>query len=133
MKSIKHRQKKGCEKMHLGMVESRFADIVWEHAPLTSRELVDLCEKELNWKRTTTYTVLKKFCERGLFQHEKKMITVLMTKEEFYAKQGVDVVEEAFNGSLPAFVAAFASRKELAQKEILELEQLIDKLKGGNS
>ena len=116
--------------MKLGTVESRFADLVWSNAPLTSRELVNLCEKELDWKRTTTYTVLKKMCDKGIFKHENKLVTVLMSKQEFYAIQGEEVVEEAFEGSLPAFVAAFASRKALSKKELKELQQLIDTLKG---
>lgn len=116
--------------MKLGVVELHFANLVWDNAPITSRELVDLCEKELDWKRTTTYTVLKKLCEKGIFKHENKVITVLMTKKDFYAMQGEEVVEEAFEGSLPAFVAAFASRKALSKKELKELQALIDTLKG---
>ena len=112
--------------MRLGMVESHFADIVWEHAPLTTRELTQLCEKELNWKRTTTYTVLKKLCERGIFEMENSRVTVLIGKDEFYAIQSEKFVEETFSGSLPAFIAAFGSRKKPSAKELEEIRRLLD-------
>ena len=116
--------------MRLGMVESHFADIVWEHAPLTTRELTQLCEKELNWKRTTTYTVLKKLCDRGIFQMEKGLVTVLISKEEFFARHSEQYVEDTFGGSLPAFLAAFSTRKKLTDKEIDEMKNLIEKMRG---
>ena len=84
--------------MRLGAVESHFADIVWEHAPLTTRELTVLCEKELNWKRTTTYTVLKKMCNRGIFRAENSVVSVLISKEEFSSIQSEQFVEENFRG-----------------------------------
>ena len=111
----------------LGMVEARFADIVWENEPLTTKELVAFCEKELNWKRTTTYTVLKKLCERGIFKTENSIVTALISKNEFYAIQSEKFVDEAFAGSLPAFVAAFTSRKKPSEKEIEEIKRMIDK------
>ncbi len=111
----------------LGMVEARFADIVWENEPLTTKELVALCEKELNWKRTTTYTVLKKLCERGIFKTENSIVTALISKNEFYAIQSEKFVDETFAGSLPAFVAAFTSRKKPSEKEIEEIKRMIDK------
>ena len=110
----------------LGMVETRFADIIWENAPLTTRKLVDMCQQELNWKRTTTYTVLKKFCNRGICQAENGVVTVLIGKDEFYAMQSESFVEENFQGSLPAFIAAFTTRKALSQEDVRELQQLID-------
>ena len=110
----------------LGTVESRFADLVWEHAPLTTRELVKLCEKELNWKRTTTYTVLKKLGEHGLFRMENGMVTVLTEREDYYAAQSEKVVEENFEGSLPAFIAAFTKRNTLTEKEVNEIRRMID-------
>lgn len=116
----------------LGMVESRFADIVWQHAPLSTRELVTLCKKELDWARTTTYTVLKKLCDRGIFKTENSTVTVLIGKEEFYAMQSEQFVDENFSGSLPAFIAAFTTRKKISDKEIKELEKMIKDFKGDN-
>ncbi len=110
----------------LGMVEARFADIVWENEPLTTKELVRICEKELNWKRTTTYTVLKKLCERGLFITENSVVTSLISKNDFYAIQSEKFVEETFEGSLPAFIAAFSSRKKPTAKELEEIKKMID-------
>lgn len=110
----------------LGVIESRFADLIWEHEPLTSAELVELCGRELNWKRTTTYTVLKKLSERGLFQNDRGTVTSLISRQEYYALQGEKFVEETFSGSLPAFLAAFTSRKKLSEEELDALQQLID-------
>ena len=110
----------------LGMVETHFADIVWENEPLTTKELVALCEKELNWKRTTTYTVLKKLCERGIFKTENSIVTSLISKKEFYAIQSENFVDETFAGSLPAFIAAFSSRKKPTAKELEEIKKMLD-------
>lgn len=114
------------EEIKLGMVEARFADIVWQNEPLTTRELITICEAELNWKRTTTYTVLKKLCEKGIFKTENKIVTALIRKDEFYAIQSEKFVEDTFEGSLPAFIAAFASRKKLSAKELTEIRRMID-------
>ena len=114
------------EELRLGAVEARFADIVWANAPLSTRQLVALCEKELNWKRTTTYTVLKKLCERGLFQTENSNVSVLIERDDFYAMQSEKFVEDTFGGSLPAFIAAFASRKKPSEDEIAELRRMIE-------
>ena len=110
----------------LGLVEAHFADIVWDNAPLTTKELVSLCEKELNWKRTTTYTVLKKLCLRGIFSMENGTVTAVLSKENFRAIQSEQFVEEHFSGSLPAFIAAFTSRKTLTQEECDRLKALVD-------
>lgn len=110
----------------LGFVEAQFADIVWENEPLSSRELVELCLDKLEWKKSTTYTVLKKFCEREIFQNNNGIVTSLLSKNEFYALQSEQVVEESFEGSLPAFVAAFTRNKKLTEKEIKEIQRLID-------
>ncbi|MBQ4333557.1 MAG: BlaI/MecI/CopY family transcriptional regulator [Clostridia bacterium] len=109
----------------LGLVEARFADIVWERAPLTTKELVALCEAELNWKRTTTYTVLKKLCERGIFHTENSTVTVLITREEFYAIQSEQFVDNTFCGSLPAFIAAFTTRKKPSAKDLEDIKRMI--------
>ena len=110
----------------LGAIESRFADLIWEHAPLTSGALVTLCEGHLHWKKSTTYTVLKKLCDRGLFVNNGGTVEVVMTKEEFTARQSEEIVRETFSGSLPAFVAAFTSRNTLSDDEIAALQSLID-------
>ena len=90
------------ENVRFGEIEARFADIVWEKASLTTRELIAICEKELNWKRTTTYTVLKKFCERGIFKTEDSIVSALVTREYYYTVQSEIFLKEAFSGSLPA-------------------------------
>ena len=114
----------------LGEIESIFADIIWDNAPLTSRRLAELAEEKLNWKRTTAYTVLKRLCDRGLFQNEKGTVMPLLTRDQFYAMQSERFVEDAFSGSLPAFVAAFSTRKKLSDREIQELQSLIDAMRG---
>lgn len=111
--------------IRLGMVESRFADIVWENAPMTTKELVKICEKELNWKRTTTYTVLKKLCERGILHMEDSQVTVLIPKNEFYAIQSEQFVQRNYQGSLPAFIAAFTSRQKPTQQELDQIKEMI--------
>ena len=110
----------------LGVVETHFAELIWQHEPLTSGELVKLCEQELQWKKSTTYTVLKKLCERGIFQNEGSVVTARMTREEYYAAQGEKLVDDAFDGSLPAFVAAFTARKALSAEEVAALREMID-------
>lgn len=114
------------EELRLGAVEARFADIVWANAPMTTKQLVAICERELNWKRTTTYTVLKKLCERGLFLTEQSKVSVLIERDEFYAMQSEKFVDDTFGGSLPAFIAAFASRKKPSEDEIEEIRRMIE-------
>ena len=114
----------------LGMVEACFADIIWENEPLTTKELVALCEQQLNWKRTTTYTVLKKLCERGIFMMQNSVVRALMTKQEFHAIQSEQFVNHNFGGSLPAFIAAFASRRQLTPEELAQLRQLMEETEG---
>lgn len=113
------------EELRLGLVEAKFADIIWEHEPLTSRELVALCEKELDWKKSTTYTVLKRLCDRGLFSNENGRVTSRMTKAEFASAQSEKFVEDTFGGSLPAFMAAFTQRKRLSDADIAEIQKMI--------
>ena len=109
----------------LGEVESRFVEILWAHQPVSTRELIGICEKELNWKRTTTYTVLKKMCDRGLFVLEEGIVSQKVTREEFYTRQSQRFVEEAFGGSLPAFVLSFAAGRELSPEESALLKKLM--------
>ena len=110
--------------------EYRFCLILWEREPVTTTQLVKLCQEELGWKRTTTYTILKRLCDRELFQNEGGKVTSLVSREEFYARQSEMFVEETFNGSLPAFLAAFGSRKKLSDVEIDELQKVIDAMRG---
>lgn len=119
------------EDKKLGAVEARFADLIWENAPINSTSLVRLCAKELDWKKSTTYTVLKKLCERGIFQNVDGTVTALVTREEFAAARSERFVEETFAGSLPAFLAAFTSRKPLSAGEVDEIQKMIDTYREG--
>lgn len=112
--------------LRMGAIESHFADMIWENEPVPSPELVKLAERELNWKKSTTYTVLKRLCERGIFQNRGGVVTSLISRQDFYAVQSEKFVEETFSGSLPAFLAAFTTRKKLSEEEISELQALID-------
>lgn len=114
------------EEMKLGVVEAKFADIIWSNEPISSGELVKLCSEELEWKKSTTYTVLKKLCERGIFKNENGEVSSLITKQDFYALQSEKFVEETFEGSLPAFLAAFTKRKSLSAEEIAQIRKMID-------
>ena len=107
-------------------VEARFADIVRDNAPLGSGELVKLCAEHLEWKKSTTYTVLKKLCDRGLFQNKDGIVTVRISRQEFQALQSRRFVEETFGGSLPAFIAAFASREEISPQDLADIRKMLD-------
>ena len=111
--------------IELGTVQERFADIVWANEPLGSGELVKLCEAQMSWKKSTTYTVLRKLCDKGILKNEDGVVSSLVSKEQFYAEKSSQVVEDSFNGSLPAFVAAFVSKKKLTAKEAEEIQKLI--------
>ena len=104
----------------LGVVESRFADIIWDNEPLHSRELVKLCEKELDWNRSTTYTILRKLCKRGIFKNEDSIVSSILSRDDFYAVQSENFIDSTFDGSLPAFIAAFTQRKTLSKEEAAE-------------
>ena len=116
--------------LRMGAVETRFAQIIWDNEPLSSGELVKLCEKELEWKKSTTYTVLKKLCERGIFANEDGTVRSLYNKEQYYAAQSRQYVEETFKGSLPAFMAAFSSGRKLSEAEVKEIRALLDSWQG---
>ena len=118
------------EDLKLGAIESRFAALIWANEPLGSGELVKLAAQELGWKKSTTYTVLKKLCERGLFRNEGGTVSVQLTREEFHAMQSERFLDETFSGSLPAFIAAFSTRKKLSEEELRELEELIRRSRG---
>lgn len=110
----------------LGAVESQFADIIWKNAPLSSRDLVKLCQQQLEWKKSTTYTVLKKLCDRGIFQNADGIVTSLVSRQEFHARQSQRFVEETFQGSLPAFISAFASGKKLSPQDVSDIRRMLD-------
>ena len=112
----------------LGVVEARFADIIWEKAPIKVSELITICEKEFGWKRTTTYTVLKRLSNKGLFENEGGVVSAKISREEFYSAQCQEYVEDNFEGSLPAFIAAFTHNKKLSEKEIDEIKQIISQI-----
>ena len=117
--------------MRLGMVESRFAELIWDGEPVSSTELVHLAERELEWKKSTTYTVLKRLCEKGIFQNERGVVTSRLSREEYAARQSEQFVEETFSGSLPAFLTAFTRRKKLTEEEIDQLQRLIERNRRG--
>lgn len=117
--------------IELGEVQERFADIVWQNEPIASGELVKICDKELGWKKSTTYTVLKKLCEKGLFKNEGGVVSSVVSKSDFYSAKSERFVEESFGGSLPAFLAAFSSNKKLSEDEIDEIQKMIDSFRKG--
>ena len=110
----------------LGEVQLRFVELVWAIEPLGSGELVKVCEREFNWKKSTTYTVLKKLCEKGILQNNNGIVSSIISKEEFYSSKSKKFVDDTFNGSLPAFLAAFTSSKKLTDKEIDEIQTMIN-------
>lgn len=115
---------------NLGVVETHFAEIIWDNEPIHSRKLAEICMKELNWKRPTTYNVLRKLCEKGIFQNDGGTVSSLVSRQDFYGMRGERFVEETFGGSLPAFVAAFTERKKLSDAEVSELMDIIQKGRG---
>lgn len=118
------------EDYKLGMVETRFAELIWANEPISSGDLVKLCAKELQWKKSTTYTVLKKLCEKGLFQNVNGTVTSLLSQKAYLASQSKQFVENTFSGSLPAFIAAFAENEGLTDADILEIKTMIDGYSG---
>ncbi len=112
--------------VQLGVIEARFADMIWEREPVRSSELVKLAAEVFQWKRTTTHTVLKRLCDKGLFENNKGTVTCLITREQFYSLQSRKFVEDSFAGSLPAFVAAFTKEKALTPEEAAEIRRIID-------
>lgn len=113
--------------------EYRFCLILWEHEPLTAVELVKLCEQQLGWKRTTTYTVIKRLGERGVLTNDDGLIRSLISKAEAQAGEIDELVEKKFEGSLPAFVAAFTKRQDLSEKELDEVQRMIDRIRKGDA
>lgn len=110
----------------MGAVERQFADLIWDHEPIASRELVALAGEALKWKKSTTYTILRRLSERGLFRNENGVVTSCLSREEFLARQSRRYVEDSFGGSLPRFLAAFTAREKLSDEEVAALRQLIE-------
>ena len=109
----------------MGAIESRFADIIWENEPISSTELAKRSEELFRWKKSTTYTVLKRLCEKGIFQNNKGIVTSVISRQEFYSAQSEKFVKETFEGSLPAFLAAFTARKNLTPEEVEYLRRMV--------
>lgn len=115
----------------LGEMETKFAELIWDNEPLTSKDLTILAEEAFNWKRTTTYTMLKRLCDRGIFENKKGTVTALMTKSEFWSSRSEEFLKEEFEGSLPKFILAFTKNNKLSSNEINEIQKLIDEHKEG--
>ena len=113
--------------------EYRFCLILWEHEPIKSSELVQLCAEQLGWKPTTTYTVIKRLAERGVLKNENTIVTALVSKDQVQAAELNEMVEKTFEGSLPAFIAAFTKSRRLEETELDALQQLIDRYRKGES
>lgn len=114
-------------------VEAQVADIIWDRAPIASGEISKICEQRFSWKKTTFFTVLKRLCDKGLFKNENGVVTVVVGREQFYAKQSEIFLEENFEGSLPSFLAAFTSRKKLSKKDVDELRHIIAEYEENNA
>ena len=119
------------KEFQMGAIESRFADIIWENEPISSADLAKRSEEEFKWKKSTTYTVLKRLCDKGIFQNVKGSVTSLISRQEFYSLQSRRFVDDTFKGSLPAFLAAFTSKKKLTAKEVEELRRLVEEFEEG--
>ncbi|WP_343208583.1 BlaI/MecI/CopY family transcriptional regulator [Anaerolentibacter hominis] len=114
------------EEYKLGVMETRFAELIWEREPVASGELIKLCAEEFGWKKSTAYTMLRRLCERGIFKNEESTVSALLSREEFLGKQSEEFVEETFGGSLPRFLSAFTRQRKLSDGEIEELRKLIE-------
>ncbi len=117
--------------LQMGAVESKFADIIWGNEPISTTQLAKRSEELLGWKKTTSYTVLKRLCDKGIFQNNKGCVTSVISREDFYARQSEKFVEETFDGSLPAFLAAFTKQKPLSPEEVEQLRRLINEYEEG--
>ena len=118
------------QEYRLGAMETKFASLIWANAPVSSGDLVKLCERELDWKKSTTYTMLRRLCQRGIFQNQDGVVSPLLSEEDFRALQSEKFIEDTFDGSLPKFLTAFASRNKLSEQEIRELQGLINRDRG---
>ncbi len=120
------KEESGMAEIQLGVIEARFADMIWEREPVTSSELVKQAAEVFKWKRTTTHTVLKRLCDKGLFENNKGTVTCRITRPQFYSMQSRKFVDDSFAGSLPAFVAAFTKDRALTSEEAEEIRRIID-------
>ena len=118
--------------INLGEMESRFADIIWKNPDIPSGELVKLCAEKLEWKKSTTYTMLRRLCEKGIFKNDNGIVRCVMTKEQLAAMKGDELLKESYGGSLPKFFAAFADRRKISVKELDEIQKLIDDYRKDN-
>ncbi len=117
------------EQYKLGEMEQKFADMIWEEAPIKTRELIARCASSFQWKRTTTYTMLKRLCDRELFENSEGEVKILMSREDFLAKKGEEFLDESFEGSIPRFLTAFTRKRKLSHKEIDDIQKLIDEFR----
>ena len=115
----------------MGLIETRFAELVWAREPITTGELTALCAEELGWKRSTMYTVLRRLCDKGLFTLEEGVVRSRMSRETYEAVKSEQLIDSSFGGSVPAFLAAFTRRRKLSEAEVKELRALIDGLEEG--
>ncbi|MDR0813687.1 MAG: BlaI/MecI/CopY family transcriptional regulator [Oscillospiraceae bacterium] len=115
--------------LRLTEAESRLAEIVWANAPVPSPELVEICRRELDWAKSTTYTILKKLCDKGVFRNQSALVTALMSKDDLAAKQCRDFIDDSFEGSLPKFIAAFVGTSRLSDRQAEEIRSMIEKYK----
>lgn len=113
----------------MGIIEKQFAEIIWQNEPVSTKEIVEKSEKQFKWKKSTTYTVLKRLCEKGIFKNEKGTVVSIISKEEFYSKKSEAFIEKIFDGSLPAFLAAFTKNKSLTNEEVRYLKEMIHNFK----
>jgi predicted transcriptional regulator len=125
-RNVRWHKESGMEHYQMGALETRFAQIIWRHEPVSSSELVKLAAEELNWKKSTTFTVLRRLCQKGIFQNQGSTVTSLFTEEGYASLRSTQFVQENFGGSLPAFLAAFSSRQKLKPEEIEQLRRMIE-------
>ena len=118
-------------KIHEG--EYRFCLIMWEHEPVTAVELVKLCQEQLGWKRTTTYTVIKRLSDRGVIKSENAIVSAIVSKEEAQLSELEELMDKKFEGSLPAFVAAFTKHQNISEAELDEVQRMIDRIRKGGT
>lgn len=114
------------ENEQLGLVEKHFADIIWDNEPISSTNLVKLAKEKLQWKKSTTYTVLKRLCEKGFFKNEGGAVTSLVSRDEYLSSISYKFVNDTFHGSLPSFVAAFSAVRQISDKEWEEIRKMIE-------
>jgi len=117
--------------MNLTPAEEKLAELIWREAPMTSPELVNLADREMDWKKSTTYTVLKKLCDKGVFKNENANVSVILTHDKLIARQSQYFVEDTFGGSLPKFITSFIAGKRLTTEQAAEIRRLIDEHEGG--